>query len=286
MKHYNMSRKKQCTSVPCIERNSNTIIHFNNLFTKQLAALSFAFLWLSLLSASSFDFVIPINNSHTTHTLVDCDSIFSFASDTLKDHYIDTNPRNSIITFCPQDRSQRLGVLFREFDLLPGDTLFAYDGTNTNAPLIGKASGQGIEAAFGGAVFVSFNRNDNISSCITFSFQTNGDRESGTGWVADVKCAERNAEFVPPIIPSQQLVCGAESIDIPIPAAELIAECGPLRFDSAMVRIFETTSGFLCGETCLSFDAGMQLLHPFGVGTYTIESVSYTHLTLPTILLV
>ncbi len=270
MKHYNMSRKKQCTSVPCIERNSNAITHFNTKFTKQLAALSFAFLWLSFLSASSIDFVIPINNSHNTHTLVNCDSTFSFSSDTSKIFYRDSNIRNSTITFCPQDGSQRLGVLFQEFDVLPGDTLFVYDGPDTNAPLIDKASGQGIDAAFGGAVFVSFNRNTNISSCITFSLHTNGDGRGGTGWVADIKCADRIASFVPPIIPSQQLNCNAESIDIIIPAAEIIAECGPLRYDSAMIRIVETTNGILCGETCLSFDAGMQLSNPFGVGTYEI----------------
>ncbi len=280
MKHYNMSRKKQCTPVPCIERNRNAIIHFNSTsinskfintkFTKQLAALSFAFLWLSFLSASSFDFVIPIDNNHITHTLVDCDSIFSFSSDTLRINYIDKKVRNSTITFCPQDNSQRLGVLFQEFDLLPGDTLFVYDGPDTNAPLIDKASGQGIEAAFGGAIFVSFNRKTNISSCITFSLHTNGDHEGAKGWIADIKCAERIASFTPPIIPSQQLVCGAESVEIIIPAAEIIAECGPLRFDSAMVRIFETTSGLLCGETCLSFEAGMQLPNPFGVGSYEI----------------
>ena len=276
MKHYNMSRKKQCTSVPCIERNRNAITHFNSgfintIFTKQLAALSFAFLWLSFLSASSFDFVIPINNNQITHTLVDCDSLYSFSSDTLKTYYRDSNTRNSIITFCPQDGRQRLGVLFREFDLFPGDTLFVYDGPDTNAPLIDKASGTGIESAFGGAVFVSFNRNTNISSCITFSFRTNGDRDAGMGWLADIKCAERIANFIPPIIPSQQLACGAESINVTIPAAEILVECGPLRYDSAMVRIIESTTGFLCGETCLSFEEGMQLPNPFGVGTYEIK---------------
>ncbi len=276
MKHYNMSRKKQCTSVPCIERNRNAILHFNTwfintIFTKQLAALSFAFLWLSFLSASSFDFVIPINNSQITHQLVDCDSLYSFSSDTLKTYYRDSNPRSSIITFCPQDPSRRLGVLFREFDLFPGDTLFAYDGPDTNAPLLDKASGKGIESAFGGAVFVSFNRNTNISSCITFEFRTNGDRESGMGWVADIQCCKRIANFIPPHIPSQQLDCGSEFINVTIPAAEMLVECFPLQHDSAMVRIIETTSGLICGETCLSFEAGMQLPNPFGVGTYEIS---------------
>lgn len=270
MKHYNMSRKKQCTSVPFIERNSNALIHSNTKFTKQLAALSFAFLWLSFLSASSIDFVIPTNNNQSTHTLVNCDSIFSFTSDTIKTYYRDSKVRNSTITLCPQNGNQRVGAFFQAFELSQGDTLYVYDGPDTNATLIGMASGQGIQAAFGGSIFASFNKSTNPSGCLTFNFQTNGDRQSGIGWVADVKCADRVASFIPPIIPSQQLGCGEESIDIVIPAAEIITDCLPLRYDSAMVRIFETTTGLLCGETCLSFDGGMQLPNPFGVGSYEI----------------
>jgi len=77
-----MSRKKQCTPVPVIERTGTTTSRFHTKFTRQLATLSLALLWLSLLNATTPSYVLSHNSRAETHVLPQCDSTYLFTSDT------------------------------------------------------------------------------------------------------------------------------------------------------------------------------------------------------------
>jgi len=138
-------------------------------------------------------------------------------------------------------------VQFLDFDVAAGDTLLVYDGKDDTHLLIGQASGQGNNNAFGGKICSPHSTTNNPEGCLTFVFQTNGDGNAGTGWQATVSCAKQNLDIILPSIPNQQLVCG-ESIS--------------------------------CGETILSATKNSIFTHPFGVGTFQLEYISALEPTL------
>lgn len=99
-------------------------------------------------------------------------------------------------TFCPDGdglsgNSIAFSFILSEFGLGEGDTLFVYDGVDTEANILMELTGSGAEADFG--VLPS---PGNMSGCLTFVFISNGSGE-GPGWLANISCQL----FCQPIIP-------------------------------------------------------------------------------------
>jgi len=161
-----------------------------------------------------------------------------------------------------------------------GDTLLVYDGKDDTHLLIGQASGQGNNNAFGGKICSPHSTTNNPEGCLTFVFQTNGDGNAGTGWQATVSCAKQNLDIILPSIPNQQLVCGESYTTLSIPSAQLINNCGVLNNDYTFVKIKEITTDISCGETILSATKNSIFTHPFGVGTFQLEYISALEPTL------
>lgn len=96
--------------------------------------------------------------------------------------YHDQIPRNDTIELCAS--AGKVDLIFVEFGLAEGDTLFAYQGAlaelgAAEKPFFRKASGDRISSAFGGWIHAD---DENKSGCLTFIFKTNGDNHSGVGW--------------------------------------------------------------------------------------------------------
>jgi subtilisin-like proprotein convertase family protein len=68
------------------------------------------------------------------------------------------------------------------WDIHPSDTLYIYDGANTNAPLIG-AFNSGTDA---GGIIISSSL-DNATGCLTLRFVSNG-ADEGEGWSGTMEC--------------------------------------------------------------------------------------------------
>ena len=126
--------------------------------------------------------------------LPNCNDIFIIKSDeiALGPLYQDQvgSSRNNVLTLCPPTNGRRLLVTFAEFDLSIGDTLLVYDGLDTLAPLIDKASGTGVSQVNGGWLNSNCDPILNPSGCITLQFKTNGDGRAGKGWKGFVSCLQ------------------------------------------------------------------------------------------------
>ncbi len=99
-------------------------------------------------------------------------------------------------TFCPDGdglsgNAIAFSFILDEFGLGDGDTLFVYDGVDTEAFQLMALTGGGAEEDFG--VLPS---PGNMSGCLTFVFVSNGTGE-GPGWSANISCQL----FCQPIIP-------------------------------------------------------------------------------------
>jgi hypothetical protein len=108
-------------------------------------------------------------------------------------NYQDSIARSDTIEICAKGKVVRM--VFLDFDLNQGDTLFAYRGNlaslkKDSAVTFLKASGTGVAKAYGGWIDASDKNVQNDSGCFTFIFQTNGDRNKGTGWDSFWDCAD------------------------------------------------------------------------------------------------
>ena len=165
-----------------------------------------------------------INVSETTpaiDTLASCDPGCVFTSDPSIDNalYADTIARNNVHTICPIDPWHHVKVVFSEFDLAIGDTLFVYEGRDTFGSLLAKWSGSGVSVT-GGWIDASCSPSVNPSGCLTFNFKTNGDHNKGSGWEAWVGCAEDGIDIQAPTIANNKIDCGQgiASIDFGAPS--------------------------------------------------------------------
>jgi len=275
----------------------------------------FAWCCLSLPSAFAQDIVIT-DNGETSNTsnsaVVDCDDATTtrlFTDDGTDDsNYADVTARMDTIEICPMDGSSRITVNFTDFDLAPGDSLFAFDGNidsvRANADMIGIGSGSGV----GVSQFCSFDRLDaagdagtpngkgwvtascsprlNPSGCITFILETNGDNNKGAGWEAWVTCEERTIEIGAVSIDDVRLTCTdatyAAGIEIPIPT---VAFCGvdqPEIGNAAMNVVITNAIGETCHESVrnpMNAGASGPLVVNFGIGQYRVV---YTLISDPT----
>ncbi len=211
-------------------------------------------------------------------------------------NYVDLHERVDTVEICPEDPWHRVKVIFTDFDIAEGDTLFAWNGDKEalragTAPGAGSGSGVGVSKFVaiavaggtdaGGAGWVQADCDPyiNPSGCLTFVFQTNGDNVKGTGWEAWVDCEERDIEIQAVNIPSHKLKCDETYAAVTIPAP-IIKACGTtLTWPSDTVRaIVRDEHGNACIDMKLKSSGGSgvtpaSITRNFAIGNYSVEYI-------------
>ncbi len=127
------------------------------------------------------------------------------------------NNENFSSTICSDGTSgSHISLLFNEIDLVPGDLLCFYDGTDDSAPQIACILDYSLTGPF-----IVRASSANLTGCITVTFETNGS-STGTGWTAGISCgtACQDVQVVldnttPPMIPAENGwidICPGESV--------------------------------------------------------------------------
>lgn len=104
---------------------------------------------------------------------------------------------NYIMTFHSNSANPSLTHLrfgFNAFDIEPGDTLIAYDGSSISANVLGKYNNNNLPPAY---IFATIN---NLSGDLTFQFKSNGSFNSPGWWASFVctpACQEINSLYHP-----------------------------------------------------------------------------------------
>ncbi|APA63405.1 beta strand repeat-containing protein [Maribacter sp. 1_2014MBL_MicDiv] len=91
-----------------------------------------------------------------------------------------------VYTICPDTANNYTQVNFDQFDVIPGDILFVYDGNSTGATLIGQYDNDNIPTQ----IFAT-----NTNGCLTFRFTSNNNT-TGNGWQASVSCSPPGPKIV------------------------------------------------------------------------------------------
>ena len=91
-----------------------------------------------------------------------------------------------VYTICPDTADNYTQVNFDQFDVIPGDILYVYDGNNTSATLIGQYDNDNIPTQ----IFAT-----NTNGCLTFRFTSNNNT-IGNGWQATVSCSPPGPKIV------------------------------------------------------------------------------------------
>lgn len=91
-----------------------------------------------------------------------------------------------VYTICPDTANNYTQVNFEQFDVIPGDILYVYDGNNTGATLIGQYDNDNIPTQ----IFAT-----NANGCLTFRFTSNNNT-TGNGWQASVSCSPPGPKIV------------------------------------------------------------------------------------------
>jgi hypothetical protein len=154
---------------------------------------------------------------------------------TVDGNYADDAIRKDTLQICPTTRWENVSINFKLFDLAAGDTLFVFDGsidsvrTKKLSILKGKASGAGVSNAFSGWTNASCDPMRNPTGCLTFVFETNGDRKKGAGWEAWVTCNKRDIAIKAPQFGNHEAECTptepAPVANVPIIAALIEGTC-------------------------------------------------------------
>jgi len=165
--------------------------------------------------------------------------------------------RQDTLEICPQDQWHRVSVSFAHFNIAAGDTLWVYQGdtlalNNDAAPFFVAASGNGPSSAYGGWVAADCDPNVNDSGCLTFIFETNGDRSKGTGWEAWITCDDNAIGLTAPDIRSVKLECPTTDdinwakawIDFPYPV--LNSDCDIANDPDNFILTIRNQSGKIC----------------------------------------
>ena len=272
--------------------------------TNRSIPLTFIALCLFFISNINAQVITPYSNTADTCATVlleNCnDSVteksLRWTDDGTNDgNYQDDRLRSDTIEFCPKDQWHRVQVVFSDFDLDEGDTLYAFDGNkkevreklailtsgaNPNVKNrarlvgIGSGSGVGVYNAFGGWIDASCSPWLNPSGCLTFIFKTDDDNNKGAGWDAWVDCSERELEFSKEIVPDTRLKCEDTYVTKTILAPYVFACGDTLDFCQDTVRmLIQNQHGVTCVDTCLS----RRNLHistytgDFSIGQYSVE---------------
>ncbi|SDR96769.1 CUB domain-containing protein [Maribacter dokdonensis] len=91
-----------------------------------------------------------------------------------------------VYTICPDTANNYTQVNFDQFDVIPGDILYVYDGNSTGATLIGQYDNDNIPTQ----IFAT-----NTNGCLTFRFTSNSNT-TGNGWQASVSCSPPGPKIV------------------------------------------------------------------------------------------
>ncbi|HAF77406.1 MAG TPA: sodium:calcium exchanger, partial [Maribacter sp.] len=91
-----------------------------------------------------------------------------------------------VYTICPDTANNYTQVNFDQFDVIPGDILYVYDGNSTGATLIGQYDNDNIPTQ----IFAT-----NTNGCLTFRFTSNNNT-TGNGWQASVSCSPPGPKIV------------------------------------------------------------------------------------------
>ncbi|WP_236973392.1 Calx-beta domain-containing protein [Maribacter sp. 6B07] len=91
-----------------------------------------------------------------------------------------------VYTICPDTANNYTQVNFDQFDVIPGDILYVYDGNSTGATLIGQYDNDNVPTQ----IFAT-----NTNGCLTFRFTSNNNT-TGNGWQASVSCSPPGPKIV------------------------------------------------------------------------------------------
>jgi subtilisin-like proprotein convertase family protein len=106
---------------------------------------------------------------------------------------------NDTITFCPDlNLGTKVSLTMAinagyTFNVDPSDSIYVYDGPNTNSPLLGV-----YNSGTNPTGFTNQATWNNPSGCLTIVFISNGANE-GSGWLANVQCGNQFQPFEPHI---------------------------------------------------------------------------------------
>jgi len=186
-----------------------------------------------------------------------------------------TNPAalaEAIIAFKALQQAVQTALGSVALNDLPGTT-GASDGTGTGVGVGATtlASARSVSDAFGGWIDASCDPAVNASGCLTFIFETNGDRAKGTGWDAWVDCEAREISLSGVTIADVRLECAdLPSTMITLPAPDVAGCDGATLQDSVFLRV-QNQNGDVCIDEMLAKTPGGlpdNFVGQFGVGQY------------------
>jgi len=158
-------------------------------------------------------------------------------------------------------------------------------GAGFNA-MAAARSGTSVSDAFGGWVAASCDPLTNNSGCLTFIFDTNGDRAKGAGWEAWAECEKKDIELKSvEDLKDVRLVCGGDAfatVTIKTPYVIACSDTLDNPSDSILVTITNetgVTKTRRMSSAKAAVAADKEWENTFGIGTYrvTYDLISDPH---------
>lgn len=144
-------------------------------------------------------------------TLTACSGNFTDSQGNSRNYLPGETFETTICSFFSTDRSQ---LDFTQFQLAPGDVLFAYDGDSSAAPLIGQYENSISPGMIEATV-------SNSSGCLTFVFASDAASPTDLGWNANISCVNDCQTITSQIttIPSRDFdgvlrICQGDTVDL------------------------------------------------------------------------
>ncbi|SHJ53027.1 Calx-beta domain-containing protein [Pseudozobellia thermophila] len=88
------------------------------------------------------------------------------------------NNQDITYTICPDTADTYININFTSFEIVSGDVLYVYEGSNTSGTLIGQYDSANVPTSI---------NSSHASGCLTFRFVSNG-ANTGAGWEAQINC--------------------------------------------------------------------------------------------------
>lgn len=155
-------------------------------------------------------------------TFIGCQGLFTDSGGVQNDY----GPNeNFITTICPDGvNGTHLKLTFSGVDIKPGDEMCFFDGPNVVAPILTCASN-----FLPGAPFIIQATPNNVSGCITVSFNSNGN-DQGKGWNAIIACTPACQAFEAIILSTDPIVVPQDTGWIDICPNETVGVNGDVLF--------------------------------------------------------
>ncbi|SIS96145.1 Cna protein B-type domain-containing protein [Zobellia uliginosa] len=135
----------------------------------------------------SSDSQIDISDTATA-TIIDDDALIMTnggSATTCSDTFFDPgglsnygNNQDMTYTICPDTADTYININFSSFEIVSGDVLYIYEGSNTSGTLIGQYDSANVPTSI---------NSSHSSGCLTFRFVSNGSN-TGAGWEAEINC--------------------------------------------------------------------------------------------------